>query len=118
MQKPLTRRYPELHGEEQACLSEEARAFLEQHVTPAVLEVFPEWQGFLLRCQTLDVSVWIVRTPSDGQWLHQATGLPALLLKDVLAQKGRCLAEVWDVLRGRLIVSPGNGTPARGDCKE
>jgi hypothetical protein len=90
---------------EERCLSARRRAFLEQHLSPAVLEVFPDWQGFLLECQVLGMSVWIVRTRQDGRRLHETTGQPALLLDDVLAQQGQCLAEMWEILEPGLIVS-------------
>jgi hypothetical protein len=90
---------------DEQCLSVRRRAFLEQHLSPAVLEVFPDWQGFLLKCQVLGMAVWIVRTRQDGQRLHETTGQPALLLDDVLAQQGQCLAEIWEALQPGLIVS-------------
>src|SRR5207237_10648339 len=83
--------------------------FFEQHLTPAVLEVFPDWQRILLACDELAESVWIVRTLEDGQQLHAATGQPALLLADLLTQKGRDFAEAWTALRPRLIFSRGEG---------
>lgn len=101
----LANKRPEGHEEAQRCLAEEASAFLERHVAPVVLAVFPEWQGLLLECPVLGVSVWIVRAPGDGRWLHQVTGQPALLLADVIAYRGRRFAEVWEVLQDRLIVS-------------
>jgi hypothetical protein len=90
---------------EEQCLSARRRAFLEQHLSPAVLEVFPDWQGFSLECQVLGLAVWIVHTPQDGRRLHEATGQPALLLDDVLAHPGQCLAEMWEALQPGLIVS-------------
>jgi len=92
-------------SEEEPCLSERRRAFLEQHLSPAVLEVFPDWQGFRLECQVLGTAVWIVRTRQDGWRLHEATGQPAVLLDDVLAHPGHCLAEMWEALQPGLIVS-------------
>jgi hypothetical protein len=83
------------------------QAFFEQHLSPAVLEVFPDWQGILLGCDEFAVPVWIVRTVQDGRQLHAATGQPALLLSDLLAQKGRDFAEAWEVLQPCLIVSDG-----------
>ncbi|HXG21028.1 MAG TPA: hypothetical protein VNN62_18360 [Methylomirabilota bacterium] len=81
------------------------RAFLEQYLSPAVLEVFPDWQGILLICNEVAASVWIVRTVQDGRRLHATTGHPALLLDEVLAQPGRNFAEMWEALRLRLIRS-------------
>lgn len=103
--RDFANRRPEDHQEAHRCLAEEAGTFLERHVAPAVLEVFPEWQGLLLECPVLGVSVWIVRSPSDGRWLHRVTGQPALLLADVLAHRGRRFAEAWEALQARLIVS-------------
>ena len=37
----------EQSGGTQLSLTDEARTFLEQYISPAVLEVFPEWQGLL-----------------------------------------------------------------------
>ncbi len=88
-------------------LTEEVQAFFEQYLSPAVLEVFPDWQGILLACDELAVSVWIVRSIQDGRQLHAATGQPALLLTDLLAQKGRNFAEAWKALQPCLIVSHG-----------
>ncbi|HEV8718300.1 MAG TPA: hypothetical protein VGX03_36470 [Candidatus Binatia bacterium] len=88
-------------------LTEEVQAFFEQYLSPAVLEVFPDWQGILLACDELAGSVWIVRSIQDGQQLHAATGQPALLLADLLAQKGRDFAEAWKVLQPCLIFSHG-----------
>jgi hypothetical protein len=88
-------------------LTQGVQDFFEQHLSPAVLEVFPDWQGILLACDEFAVPVWIVRTVQDGRQLHAATGRPALLLSDLLAQKGRDFAEAWRVLQPRLIVSRG-----------
>jgi hypothetical protein len=101
----LEKRNSKKHEEHQLCLSAEVCEFLERHVAPIVLEVFPEWQGVLLTCPALDISVWIVRTYSDGQWLYKETGQPALLLSEVLAHKGRCFAEIWGRLQSCLIIS-------------
>jgi hypothetical protein len=90
---------------EEPCLSVRRRAFLERHLSPAVLEVFPDWQGFCLECRVLGMAVWIVRTRPDGRRLHEATGQPAVLLDDVLAHQGQCLAEMWEALQPGLIVS-------------
>jgi hypothetical protein len=92
-------------SKEEQCLSARRRTFLEQHLSSAVLEVFPDWQGFLLECQVLGMSVWIVRTRQDGRRLYEATGQPAVLLDDVLAHPGQCLAEIWEALQPGLIVS-------------
>ena len=94
-------------GEQRLLLTDEVQAFFEQHLSPAVLEVFPDWQGILLACDAFASPVWIVRTIRDGRQLHAATGQPALLLSDLLAQKGRDFAEAWRVLQPCLIVSHG-----------
>lgn len=88
-------------------LTEEVYAFFEQDLSPAVLEVFPDWQGILLVCDELAVSLWIVRTTHDGQQLHAATGQPALLLTDLLALKGQDFAEAWKALQPCLIFAHG-----------
>src|SRR5713101_2849438 len=55
---------PLLHPEEQAegqphPLTAAARAFLARYVSPAVLEVFPEWQGILIEFPVLEGTVWV-----------------------------------------------------------
>lgn len=92
---------------EQAPVREDAQSFLEQYLSPEVLAVFPEWQGFLLMYPEPAVSVWIVRMPQDRKRLHRATGTPALLLDEVLAQRGRPPADAWRTLFSCLIVSDG-----------
>jgi hypothetical protein len=91
----------------QSLLTEEIYAFFERYLSPAVLEVFPDWQGILLACDELAVSLWIVRTTHDGQQLHATTGQPALLLTDLLALKGQDFAEAWKALQPCLIFSHG-----------
>ena len=66
-----------------------ARAFLAQHVAPAVLEVFPEWKGILIESPTLEKAVWIVRDHQNGRRLAQETGQPFILLDEILAQEGQ-----------------------------
>jgi len=99
--------------EERVSRLEAMQRFLEHHLSPEVLAVFPEWQGFLLVCPEPVASVWVVRTQQDGERLHRVTGIPALLLEDVLAQRARPLAEVWQTLLSCLIVSNGNGKKGR-----
>ena len=70
-------------------LTATARAFLAQYVSPAVLEVFPEWQGILLESPALGEAVWIVRDHQTGRKLAQKTGQPFLLLDEILAQEGQ-----------------------------
>lgn len=81
------------------------REFFAPYLSAAVLEVFPDWQGILLTCEELAVRVWVVRNRLDGEHLHAATGQPAVLLDDVLAQEGRNFAELWKALQSRLILS-------------
>jgi len=91
-------------------LTKEVQAFFEQYLSSAILEVFPDWQGILLACEGFAVPVWVVRTMQDGRQLHAATGQPALLLSDLLAQKGQDFAEVWKALQPCLIVSHGENS--------
>ena len=65
-----------------------ARTFLAQYVSLGVLEVFPEWQGILIKFPTLVEAVWVVRDPQHGQRLSQETRQPFILLNDLLAQEG------------------------------
>jgi hypothetical protein len=65
-----------------------ARVFLAQYVSPAVLEVFPEWQGILIESPTLKETVWIVRDHQTGYQLAQETGQPFILLDEILVQEG------------------------------
>lgn len=85
---------------------DEVQAFIEQHIPAAVLEVFPDWQGFLIKSSDPKADVWIVRTREDGQHLHHLTGKSALLLTDVLAQKGRSFAEARKMLLTQIIRAP------------
>jgi hypothetical protein len=85
---------------------DEVQAFIEQHIPATVLEVFPDWQGFLVQSSDPKAAVWIVRTREDGQRLHHLTGNPALLLTDVLAQKGRSFAEARKMLLTQIIRTP------------
>src|SRR5262245_48098133 len=85
---------------------DEVQAFVEQHIPAAVLEVFSDWQGFLVKSSQPKASVWIVRTREDGEHLHYLTGKPALLLTDVLAQKGRNFAEARKTLLTQIIRVP------------
>jgi hypothetical protein len=80
--------------------------------------VFPDWQGILLAGDNLRGSVWIVRTIQDGRQLHAATGQPALLLADLLAQKGQDFAEAWKALQPRLIFSHGGKLEGEGSHEE
>src|SRR5215813_6495346 len=61
-------------------LTAAARAFLAQYVSLGVLEVFPEWQGILIKFPTRAEAVWIVRDHQNGRRLAQETRQPFILL--------------------------------------
>jgi len=83
------------------------RRFLERlGVLPTVLEVFPDSEGILVKSSVLDMNVWLVRNRQDGEELANETGNPALLLDDVLAQKGRSREEAREALLP-LMIAPG-----------
>jgi hypothetical protein len=65
-----------------------ARTFLAQYISPAVLEVFPEWQGILIESPTLKETIWIVRDHQTGCQVAQETGQPFILLDEILIQEG------------------------------
>jgi hypothetical protein len=67
------------------------------------LAVFPDWQGLLIKSKVLDMSVWVVRSHVDGLALARETGHPAVLLDDVLRQKGRTAEEAKAALLPVLI---------------
>ena len=67
------------------------------------LAVLPDWQGLLVRSEVLGMSVWVVRSPLDGIALAKETGLPALLLDDVLRQKGQSQEDARVALLPMLI---------------
>lgn len=85
----------------------EAQASLERYVPPLVLEVYPDWQGILVASSILSRSVWIVRIHQDGEELAKETGHPALLLDDVLSQRGRSREEARKALLPLLIIPEG-----------
>jgi hypothetical protein len=76
---------------------------LAPYVSPAVLEVFPEWQGILLEFPALEGAVWVVHHRQDGQQLARETGKPAILLEALLAQQGRTLEETREALAPLLV---------------
>ena len=86
-----------------ACSWEDA--FLEKHVSPDALQAFPDWQGLLIKSAVLDMSVWVVRNRQDGASLARETGQPALLLDDVLRQKGRTAEEARAAVLPVLIMA-------------
>ena len=97
--------HPEEHAEGQPQpLTATARAFLAQYVSPAVLEVFPEWQGILIEFPALQGAVWVVHDPQDGQQLISETGKPAILLDAMLAPQGRTLKEMREALTPLLLI--------------
>jgi hypothetical protein len=67
------------------------------------LAVFPDWQGLLIKSKVLDISVWVVRNHLDGIALAKETGHPAVLLDDVIQQKGKTPAEARAALLPALI---------------
>ena len=69
-------------------LTAAARAFLAQYVSLEVLEVFPKWQGILIKFPTLAEAVWVVRDHQHGWRLSQETRQPFVLLSELLAQEG------------------------------
>jgi hypothetical protein len=79
-------------------LTEAAHAFLAQYVSPAVLEVFPEWQGILIESPSLGEAVWVVRDHQNGQRLAQETGQPSILLEEILTQEGQTTEEIQEAL--------------------
>jgi hypothetical protein len=112
-----------LHPEERAegqphLLTAAARAFLAQYVSPAVLEVFPEWQGILIEFPALEGAVWVVHDPQDGRQLASETGTPAILLDALLAQQGRTHEETRETLTPLLIVSTGKTVQRKPNSTE
>jgi len=79
-------------------LTAAAHEFLAQYVSPAVLEVFPEWQGILIESPTLEKTVWIVRDHQNGRRLSQETGQPFILLDEILIQEGQTPKEALESL--------------------
>ena len=71
-----------------AALKHREDGFLRRHVPEAALETFGDWRGLLVKSLVLDMSVWLVRCRPDGEALAHETGQPALILDDVLAQRG------------------------------
>ncbi len=71
---------------------------------PAALGVFPDWQGLLIKSSVLNMNVWVVRSRQEGEGLARETGHPALLLDDVLTQKGKTPMEALAALLPLLIV--------------
>jgi len=81
-----------------------ARAFLAPYVSPAVLEIFPEWQGILIEFHALGGAVWVVHEPQYGQQLANETGKPAILLDVILARQGQSPEETREALTPFLII--------------
>lgn len=78
-----------------------------QYVSPAVLEVFPEWQGILIEFPALEGVVWVVQDSQYGRQLASETGNPAILLDAMLAQQGRTFEETREALAPFLIIPIG-----------
>lgn len=72
----------------------------------AALDVFPDWQGISVKSAVLGMSVWVVRDPLHGIALAKETGYPALLLDDILRQKGQTTEEARAALLPLLITVP------------
>ena len=79
-------------------------AFLAKHLPQSAQDAVPDWQGLLIKSVVLDLSVWVVRTRLEGEELARETGHPALLLDDVLSQKGQPPAEARAALLPLLIM--------------
>lgn len=106
-----------LHSEERAegqphPLTAAAHAFLAQYVSPAVLEVFPEWQGLLIESSTLG-TVWVVRDHQNGWRLAQETGQSFILLDQILAQEGHTTEETQEVLLSQRNAVGGKEAKSR-----
>ena len=86
-------------------LNNQETAFLGQHVPSPALDVFPDWYGLLVKSSVLGMSVWLVRCRPDGEALAQETGQPALVLDDVLVQRGHTQEEARAELLPLLITS-------------
>jgi hypothetical protein len=80
-----------------------AEHFMEHYLTRPVREVFHDFQGFLVKSVVLDLSVWVVRSQHDGEQLASETGHPALLLDEILSQKGKTQEEARAALLPCLI---------------
>ena len=78
--------------------------FLTTRVPQPALAAFPDWQGLLIKSAVLDLSVWVVRSREEGEELAHETGHPALLLDDVLSQKGKTPAEARESLLPLMIM--------------
>jgi hypothetical protein len=102
-----------LHSEERAVsqpqpLTTAARTFLAQYISPAVLEVFPEWQGILIESPTLEEAVWVVRDHQNGQKLAQETGHSSIHLDEILAQEDHTTQKIQEVLLSQNHAGGGN----------
>lgn len=102
-----------LHAEERTGsqpppLTTAARAFLAQYLSPAVLEVFPEWQGILIESPTLEEAVWVVRDHQHGQKLAHETGHASLHLDEILAQAGHTTQQIQEVLVAQTHAAGGS----------
>jgi hypothetical protein len=77
--------------------------FLTKHFPQSAQEAYPDWEGILVKSAVLEMSVWVVRSRREGEELARETGHPALLLDEVVGQKGRTPAEVRAALLPILI---------------
>jgi hypothetical protein len=90
---------------EMLSLLEQQKMFLDRHLPSSALQTFPDWQGLLIKSSVLGLAVWVVRTREEGEELAHETGHPALLLDDVLKQRGKTTEEVRATLLPVLIMS-------------
>lgn len=70
---------------------------------PDILTVFPKWRAILVTSTVLGLSVWVANTWDDALALSEETDFPALLLSDVLREKGKSAAETRVALLSKLI---------------
>lgn len=101
--KPELAGNPTRAGDTEKVLPSIYRELIEATPPADALAVFPEWQGLLVKSKVLDMSVWVVRSHVDGIALARETGHPALILDDVLRQKGRTAEEPRTALLPLLI---------------
>ena len=102
----IARKFEARRAREQATPTfPEGGDFLSRHVPQPALAAYPDWQGLLVKSSVLDMSVWVVRDRQEGEGLARETGHPALLLDEVLAQKGKTTEEARAALLPLLITS-------------
>ncbi|MEW6299910.1 MAG: hypothetical protein AB1671_19640 [Thermodesulfobacteriota bacterium] len=77
--------------------------FLARYAGATVTEVFSDLRGILVTSDVLDMPVWVVRNRTDGEDLARETGHPALLVDDILRQRGKSKASARAALLPLLI---------------